>query len=137
MRLPSEAEWEYACRAGTRTTYHSGDAETDLAKVGWYVVNSGMMSHQVGLKHPNAWGLYDMHGNVGEFVEDDYHPDYKGAPVDETAWIDEPRYLILSIFRGGSWHNGPIDSGCSYRDSVRSSKSFDTIGFRVVLDPKL
>jgi len=136
MRLPSEAEWEYACRAGTRTTYHSGDYVTDLSEVAWYAANSGMKTHPVGRKKPNAWGLYDMHGNVGEFVEDDYHPDYMGAPVDGSAWIDQPRHLILIIFRGGSSLNGEIDTRCFYRDSVRPFKSYNCVGFRVVLDPK-
>ena len=89
LRLPSEAEWEYACRAGTTTRYHSGDGETDLDRVGWYKKNAGSRLHPVGEKEPNGFGLYDMHGNVYEWCEDTYHDSYKGAPNDGSAWVDE------------------------------------------------
>ena len=74
-RLPTEAEWEYACRAGTTTRYYTGDLETDLDRAGWYHTNTGSKPHSVGGKEPNAFGLYDMHGNVLEWCEDDWHSD--------------------------------------------------------------
>jgi len=105
LRLPSEAEWEYACRAGTRTRYYTGDTEEDLGQAGWYNKNSGGQTHPVGEKAPNKFGLYDMHGNVWEWVEDDWHDSYKRAPDDGRAWIDNPRgsYRVL---RGGGWYAG-------------------------------
>ena len=102
LRLPTEAEWEYACRAGTNTRFYTGDNEKDLDQVGWYYKNSGEQLHPVGEKEPNASGLYDMHGNVWEWVEDDWHDNSKGAPEDGLAWIDKSRGAGR-VFRGGSW----------------------------------
>jgi formylglycine-generating enzyme required for sulfatase activity len=105
LRLPSEAEWEYACRGGTETRYWSGNGEEDLERVGWYAKKKEKRLHAVGEKEPNPFGLYDMHGNVWEWVEDDWHDDYNGAPVDGRAWTDEPR-AEYRVYRGGSWRYG-------------------------------
>ena len=101
LRLPSEAEWEYACRAYTNTRYYTGDTEKDLDRAGWYDANSGEELRPVGKKEPNTYGLYDMHGNVYEWVEDDLHDNYDGAPNDGRAWIDKPRGTNR-VARGGS-----------------------------------
>lgn len=102
LRLPSETEWEYACRAGSKSRYYSGDEEEYLERVGWYVKNSGGRLHTVGEKEPNVFGLYDMHGNVWEWVEDSWHSNYKGAPKDGRVWIDK-RWGSDRVVRGGSW----------------------------------
>ena len=89
-RLPTEAEWEYACRAGTKTTFYTGalsfpeasPLDPNLDKAGWYAGNSGANTHVVGGKQPNAWGLYDTHGNVSEYCWDLYFPDYGGDATD-------------------------------------------------------
>lgn len=89
-RLPTEAEWEYACRAGGNHEYCGSDSVDEVA---WHIGNLGAEHHQhsVGSKTPNAWGLYDMSGNVWQWVEDVYHETYRGAPVDGSAWADIPR----------------------------------------------
>ncbi len=124
-RLPSEAEWEYACRAGT-----TGDYAGELDEMAWYRNNSGNKTHPVGKKKPNAWGLYDMHGNVWEWCQDRYHKNYNGAPTDGTAWeagSDNER-----ILRGGSW----CDSAYYCRSANRLCNSpvvrDNYVGFRLV-----
>jgi formylglycine-generating enzyme required for sulfatase activity len=132
-RLPSEAEWEYACRAGTTTEFSFGDDVSDLGEYAWYGDNSDDRIHPVATKKPNPWGLYDMHGHVLEWVEDDWHFGYNGAPNDGSAWIDKPRGANR-VMRGGSWNNdarycrpacrdlnAPYDR--SYRFGFRLSRS--------------
>jgi formylglycine-generating enzyme required for sulfatase activity len=101
-RLPSEAEWEYACRAGTETRYYFGDDWSKLNEYAWYAENSGGQTHPCGQKKPNFWGLYDMHGNVWEWVQDNWHENYNGSPSDGSAWEDEDSSYRVS--RGGSWY---------------------------------
>ena len=100
-RLPSEAEWEYAARAGTTTRYSFGDDESELDEYGWYDENSNDETHPVGQKKPNPWGLYDMHGNVWEWVQDEWHDTYNGAPSDGSAWEDGSG--TNRLVRSGSW----------------------------------
>jgi formylglycine-generating enzyme required for sulfatase activity len=131
LRLPTEAEWEYACRAGTRTRYYSGDKEKDLDRAGWYENNSKDQLHPVGEKEPNAFGLYDMHGNVWEWVEDDWHGDYKGAPEDGHAWIDEP-IGARRIVRGGSWRSIALYCRAAARRNFGPNNRRYDLGFRLV-----
>jgi formylglycine-generating enzyme required for sulfatase activity len=99
--LPSEAQWEYACRAGTTTRFWSGDGEEDLERVGWYGGNSKRRAQPVGTKPANAFGLCDVHGNVWEWCQDRWHGNYQGAPTDGSAWVEGGSGS--RALRGGSW----------------------------------
>ncbi len=129
-RLPTEAEWEYACRAGTTTRFYTGDSETDLERAGWYIKNSKNQTHPVGQKEANLWGLYDMHGNVWEWVEDDWHEDSTGAPTDGSAWIDSPRGSDR-VLRGGSWRDGARYCRSAYRYYSSPGNRLKFFGFRL------
>ena len=137
-RLPSEAEWEYACRAGTTTPFYFGETVTPklVNYDGNYTYGSapkGKYKEQttdVGSFPPNAFGLYDMHGNVWEWCQDTWHNNYEGAPTNGSAWINEDDSRLL---RGGCWDSYP--RVCRSADRRRRSPSFrnDIIGFRLVL----
>ncbi len=131
-RLPTEAEWEYACRAGTTTRYYFGDDASQLGDYAWYIANSQSKTHPVGQKKPNAWGLYDMSGNVWEWCEDDWHDNYIGAPTDGSAWINN-NDNDYRIRRGGSWYYDPNNCRSAYRSNYnRRGLTDDDFGFRVV-----
>ncbi len=133
-RLPTEAEWECTARAGTTTVYSFGEEATKLYEYAWFLKNSELRTHPTGLKKPNPWGFYDMYGNVGEWVQDEYHISYKGAPSDGSAW-ENPFSSALSkpvrIRRGGGW-NG--NAGCcrsAERLFAAQDRRFNSLGFRV------
>jgi formylglycine-generating enzyme required for sulfatase activity len=150
-RLPSEAEWEYACRAGT-----TGDYAGNLDVMAWYANNAGNSrldadaiyrdktrnpfkrltdngnkTHPVGTKKANAWGLYDMHGNVFEWCQDWYHDNYNGAPSDGSAWLSvgEQKWRVL---RGGSWDHLAYNSRSAFRFGMGRDLRNLAFGFRVV-----
>lgn len=137
-RLPSKAEWEYACRAGTTTPFYFGEEiTTDLAN---YEGNSTdadapkgkyrQSTSPVGSFPPNAWGLYDLHGNVYEWCADNWHGNYTGAPTDGSAWTvggDDNR----SPMRGGCWGINPYYCRSAFRDDSARDYSSQNIGFRV------
>jgi formylglycine-generating enzyme required for sulfatase activity len=104
-RLPTEAEWEYACRAGTTTAYSFGDRASDLDEYAWYYDNTGSGYAKVGLKKPNPWGLHDMHGNVAEWVLDAHDAGYYATLAGQTARnpVNWPVALYPRVVRGGSW----------------------------------
>lgn len=114
-RLPSEAEWEYACRAGTSTRYAFGDSESKLEEY-CYCENLDVGTHPVGQKKPNLWGLYDMHGNLWEWVLDVYKDSYEGAPVDGSPREDiESSSKMMRVLRGGSWQTSAVGCRCASR----------------------
>jgi len=129
-RLPSEAEWEYACRAGTTTKYSSGDSEGDLDAIGWHKGNSGAQSHPVGQKAANAWGLYDMNGNVSEWCQD-WRGNYSGSAVIDPVGPSSGQYPVV---RGGSWSKSARRCRAAFRDSNNPDNFSNDIGFRVCLD---
>jgi formylglycine-generating enzyme required for sulfatase activity len=131
-RLPTEAEWEYACRAGTTTRYYFGDNANQLGNYAWYSGNSNRTTHPVGQKKPNGWGIYDMSGNVWEWCEDDWHDSYIGAPNDGTAWLDNNnRYQSSKCLRGGSWDNFPVNCRSAFRYGYIPVDRINYLGFRV------
>jgi formylglycine-generating enzyme required for sulfatase activity len=104
VRLPTEAEWEFACRAGSMTDYCFGDSEAALAEYAWYEGNSSGVTHAVGEKKPNAWGLYDMHGNVWEWCQDWYDPRYYANSPRVDPQGPARSSLGAHVLRGGAWH---------------------------------
>ena len=129
-RLPTEAEWEYAARAGAVTRYAFGDAITP--KDANYSESKLGKTTEVGAYAPNAWGLYDMHGNVWEWVEDIYHDSYEGAPTDGSAWMGEGEKSSRDrVNRGGSWNDDPGVLRSAFRHRVVPDVRIDVLGFRV------
>ena len=130
-RLPTEAQWEYACRAGSKTAYSFDDEEGLLPEYGWFSRNSSRRTHTVGLLEPNAWGLYDMHGNVWEWCSD-WHEEYpKGAVSDPSG----PKEGSNRVRRGGSWFSGAADCRSANRNGFDPSFRSINRGFRVALSP--
>jgi formylglycine-generating enzyme required for sulfatase activity len=130
VRLPTEAEWERACRAGTRTAYCTGDAETDFGRAAWYYKNSNDTTHPVGQKVPNAWGVHDMHGNVWEWCTDWFETYKAEAVVDPQG----PAQGAERVLRGGAWCNAPRNCRSAYRDGHDPDyRRFGIAGFRVVM----
>lgn len=127
-RLPSEAEWEYACRAGT-----TGDYAGNLDEMGWYSKNSGIKTHPVGLKKANAFDLHDMHGNASEWCQDRWHDNYNGAPDDGSAWETGDREE--RVLRGGSWHNLASRCRSASRGGATPTRRDFSLGLRVVMIP--
>ncbi|NMG61228.1 formylglycine-generating enzyme family protein [Geitlerinema sp. P-1104] len=139
-RLPSEAEWEYACRAGTTTPFHFGEMiTTEVANYnGNSTYNGGPKGDDRGETTPvdhfgyaNAWGLSDMHGNVWEWCLDHWHNNYGKAPRDGSAWLSEDKGS-RRVRRGGSWINDPRDCRSAYRDDYNPRNGYFNFGFRVV-----
>ncbi len=125
LDLPTEAQWEYTCRAGTTTTYNTGDSEAALAEAGWYSGNANGQKHPVGEKVANAWGLYDLHGNVWEWCLDWYRGDLSGTDPMGAA-SGSYRY-----YRGGSWYDGAGSAASSNRDYGIPSRRYYYLGFRL------
>ena len=133
-RIPTEAEWEYAARAGTATRYYTGDTEKDLDRAGWYEKNSGATPHPVGQKEPNAFGLYDMLGNVWEWCSDTYDKDYYSkSPSENPAGPKREYPLEDTVVRGGSFLYDPPFCAATHRDRYEAERYNKDFGFRVLL----
>jgi len=128
--LPTEAQWEYACRAGTTTQYSSGDDEEDLARVGWYSGNSGPRLHTVGEKEANPWGLHDMHGNVWEWCLDSSGAPYTTSPRSGDGLRREPVGVADQVIRGGSWDDDARSVRAASRHGILPEYRFQYLGFR-------
>ena len=147
-RLPSEAEWEYACRAGTTTPFHCGETittdianyrGTDNTSFGWSgSYNNGPLGEYrqqttlvTQFEFANAYGLCDMHGNIWEWCADQWHDNYDGAPNDSHAWIASSN-SHFRVRRGGSWDDSPADCRSAFRYRYESESSVDYLGVRIV-----
>ena len=130
VRLPSEAEWEYACRAGTRTVYHSGDTEADLARVAWYEGNAGGRTHPVGERPANNFGLYDMHGNVWEWCEDVYDAEFYSKPEASEKNPVPASGTAFRVRRGGRLWSIALYCRSAYRRRHGPRIRNDGIGVR-------
>jgi len=133
-RLPTEAEWEYACRGGTKTAFSFGDDEADLSKYAWFDGNAYYVdekyAHQVGQKLPNAFGLYDMHGNVCEWCSD-WYSEYPSGPLTDPQG---PNTGSSRVLRGGSWYVGPGFVRCADRCFNSPGRRNSYYGFRLLLE---
>jgi len=132
FRLPSEAEWEYAARAGTNSKWSWGDNENAAGNYAWYANNADSQSHAVGRKHANHFGLYDMHGNVNEWVQDCWNPGYRGAPINGEAW--ESGSCMQRVFRGASWLNNATLMRSANRGWNKIDNRFSFVGLRLAQD---
>jgi formylglycine-generating enzyme required for sulfatase activity len=130
-RLPTEAEWEYACRAGSKSAYSFGESSKSLGDYAWFDGNSNNQTHPVGEKKANAWGLYDMHGNVWELCSDWYGEYPKGA-VSDPSGPNEGSYRVI---RGGGWNDEAADCRSANRARIVPSDRSINLGFRVALSP--
>lgn len=128
FRLPTEAEWEYACRAGTTTEFYFGDDENEMEEYGWYRSNSERKTHPVAQKKPNSWGIYDMHGNVSEWCLD-FYGDY---PRESTTNPRGPLTGDKRNLRGGGWFFVPMFARSAHRDAYMETARYAGLGFRVV-----
>ena len=129
-RLPSEAEWEYAARAGTTTEWSFGNDKSKLYDYDWYRANSASKTQAVGKKLSNAFGLYDMHGNVLEWTQDCWHDNYAGVTIDGSAWITDCSGSVR-VLRGGSWSGDPASSRSANRSRFSPRSRDNSIGFRL------
>jgi len=133
--LPTEAQWEYACRSGNTTWWFFGDNQPELEQYAWYGVNSGATTHPVGQKLSNGFGLFDIYGNVIEWCHDWYAKDYYStSPVDDpTGLADE----VQRLDRGGNWTSAPWTCRTAVRDTVAPRGHSHILGFRLAAKPRL
>lgn len=130
-RLPSETEWEFSCRAGSTTKWHFGDNESELEKYAWYGRKDGDSTKPVGIKEPNQWGLYDMHGNVWEWCLDDWAENYNETPIDGSANHSQNKET-KKVLRGGSWSLSADWSRSANRSWYSPDLRYVSWGFRLL-----
>lgn len=135
VRLPTEAEWEYACRARTTTRYYFGDDpdHAQLADHAWYEVNSARQTHPVGQKKPNDWGLHDMGGNVWEWCSDVFRGPYEDKTVTDPQG---PPTGDIRVLRGGCWETGPLSARSANRGGGLATRATSRFGFRIVVETR-
>ncbi len=134
IQLPTEAQWEYACRAGTKSQFYSGNVDNDLDAVGWYARNSAGKVHPVGEKKPNAWGLYDMHGNIWQWVQDWFGKYPAGQQTDPQG----PPEGATRVMRGGSYAGDSFYCRSFNRHDGNPDSRVHDIGFRIAAtEPQL
>jgi formylglycine-generating enzyme required for sulfatase activity len=136
-RLPTEAEWEYACRAGSKSDFQFGNDKNKLRNYAWFAENSVGKSHPVGRKKPNRWGIYDMHGNVAEWCNDVYEKTYYAEAAENSPRGPTEVATSKFVVRGGSWNSSASACRSAYRDSETPGQpdgcfARDDIGFRCV-----
>lgn len=132
--LPSEAQWEYCCRANTTTKYYFGEQDEKLIEYGWYGEKYDTGStHPVGMKTPNPWELFDMHGNVWEWCQDEWHNNYQGAPDDGSSWESTNSNINLRVARGGSWVSLSTSCESASRERFPPKLRDPSLGFRVIV----
>jgi formylglycine-generating enzyme required for sulfatase activity len=135
-RLPTEAEWEYACRAGAQTAWSFGDDASQLGDYAWYEANSGKRIHPVGQKKPNPWGLYDVYGNADEWCADSYGESYyASSPAEDPTGPSPIARAAYRVLRGGSWNDGPNFARSFNRFRHSSIDGSPITGFRVARTP--
>jgi len=135
LELPSEARWEYACRAGTTTSYHFGSRISHKFVRYGHSTSAGPV--EVGSFPPNAWGLHEMHGNIWEWCEDDWHPNYHGAPHDGSAWTNPIPRAARRVLRGGSWISVAQNVRAAFRLWFDPGVRSVDFGFRCVRGPSV
>ena len=135
-RLPSEAEWEYAARGGNKSSGYLYAGSDQLEEVGWYRGISDRQTQPVKKKSKNELGIYDMSGNVWEWVEDQWHDTYQGAPRDGSARVGQSSEPRDRVRRGGSWYNKEEDCRVSFRDFSKQEFRHNNIGFRLAMSPQ-
>jgi formylglycine-generating enzyme required for sulfatase activity len=132
VKLPTEAQWEYACRAGTTTAYNTGEKPEDLERAAWFGANSDKKPHPVGQKAPNNWGLYDMHGNIREYTRDLYKPDPQPDATDPEGPKDGD--TKNHVVRGGAFTANALKAGNCRSASRRPTEGKTLTGFRIIVE---